>query len=145
MLIIFFPENQREEKYKKSSKKSFKRTRTIFTPNQLQRLEKEFSGQQYVAGDERKQLAAELQLSETQVKVWFQNRRIRFRKQNRMLKTSETQQFSTEPVRTSDQKINSSYWHHPRSRDMSRIDRSNEKHDFITSTLKQRKQHNLET
>ena len=109
MLIIFFPENQREEKYKKSSKKSFKRTRTIFTPNQLQRLEKEFSGQQYVAGDERKQLAAELQLSETQVKVWFQNRRIRFRKQNRMLKTSETQQFSTEPVRTSDQKINSSY------------------------------------
>ena len=30
-------------------------------------------------------------------------------------------------------------------RGMSRIDRSNEKHDFITSTLKQRKQHNLET
>ncbi|EDO49356.1 predicted protein, partial [Nematostella vectensis] len=57
-----------------------KRCRTIFAPYQLQRLEKAFERQQYVAGEERRQLATGLNLTETQVKVWFQNRRIRFSK-----------------------------------------------------------------
>lgn len=58
-----------------------KRIRTIFTPEQLERLEKEFDCQQYMVGAERHYLAASLNLTETQVKVWFQNRRIKWRKQ----------------------------------------------------------------
>lgn len=56
--------------------------RTIFSPDQLERLEKEFDNQQYIVGTERFYLASELGLTETQVKVWFQNRRIKWRKQN---------------------------------------------------------------
>ncbi|XP_065069306.1 homeobox protein MOX-1-like [Rhopilema esculentum] len=58
-----------------------KRKRTIFTAEQLDRLEQEFQQQQYVVGQERKYLAVELGLNEIQVKVWFQNRRIKWRKQ----------------------------------------------------------------
>ena len=64
---------------KKSSLKS-KRVRTIFTPEQLERLEAEFERQQYMVGPERLYLAHTLQLTEAQVKVWFQNRRIKWRK-----------------------------------------------------------------
>ncbi|XP_038045287.1 brain-specific homeobox protein homolog [Patiria miniata] len=59
-----------------------KRVRTIFTQEQLDRLETEFARQQYMVGTERLYLAAQLDLSESQVKVWFQNRRIKWRKQN---------------------------------------------------------------
>ena len=58
-----------------------KRIRTIFTPDQLERLEQEFAKCQYVVGAEREELARILSLSSNQVKVWFQNRRIKFRKQ----------------------------------------------------------------
>ncbi|XP_056637897.1 T-cell leukemia homeobox protein 1 [Diorhabda carinulata] len=63
---------------KKSCKS--KRVRTIFTPEQLERLEAEFERQQYMVGPERLYLAHTLQLTEAQVKVWFQNRRIKWRK-----------------------------------------------------------------
>lgn len=58
-----------------------KRMRTIFTVEQLERLEREFTRQQYMVGGQRFYLSKELGLSETQVKVWFQNRRIKWRKQ----------------------------------------------------------------
>lgn len=64
---------------KKSTLKN-KRVRTIFTPEQLERLETEFERQQYMVGPERLYLAHTLQLTEAQVKVWFQNRRIKWRK-----------------------------------------------------------------
>ncbi|ODM98024.1 Homeobox protein not2 [Orchesella cincta] len=59
-----------------------KRVRTIFTPEQLERLEAEFERQQYMVGPERLYLASSLYLTEAQVKVWFQNRRIKWRKQH---------------------------------------------------------------
>lgn len=59
-----------------------KRTRTIFTPQQLDILEKEFEHQQYIVGPERQYLASTLNLTENQVKIWFQNRRIKWRKEN---------------------------------------------------------------
>ncbi|KAL9982525.1 hypothetical protein ACROYT_G004575 [Oculina patagonica] len=58
-----------------------KRPRTMFTLIQLQRMEREFVRRQYITGSQRLNLAAELQLSETQVRVWFQNRRIKWRKE----------------------------------------------------------------
>lgn len=65
-----------------SSSPRAKRVRTIFSAEQLERLEAEFARQQYMVGPERLVLAASLRLSESQVKVWFQNRRIKWRKQH---------------------------------------------------------------
>lgn len=67
-------------KSKSQSSLKSKRVRTIFTPEQLERLEAEFERQQYMVGPERLYLAHTLQLTEAQVKVWFQNRRIKWRK-----------------------------------------------------------------
>ncbi|ESO85042.1 hypothetical protein LOTGIDRAFT_80119, partial [Lottia gigantea] len=52
-----------------------KRIRTAFSPSQLLKLEDAFEKNHYVVGQERKDLAGKLSLTETQVKVWFQNRR----------------------------------------------------------------------
>jgi hypothetical protein len=59
-----------------------KRIRTIFTQDQLDKLEIEFEKSQYMVGGERDELAKLLYLSPNQVKVWFQNRRIKYRKQH---------------------------------------------------------------
>lgn len=48
-----------------------KRIRTAFNPNQLLKLEEAFEKNQYVVGAERKQLAASLNLTETQVLVLY--------------------------------------------------------------------------
>ncbi|XP_068712437.1 homeobox protein Hox-A3-like [Montipora capricornis] len=58
-----------------------KRSRTSFTPAQLERLEEEFSLDMYVVGLKRMKLANELSLSERQVKVWFQNRRMKYKRE----------------------------------------------------------------
>ncbi|RWS20980.1 homeotic protein empty spiracles-like protein [Leptotrombidium deliense] len=58
-----------------------KRIRTAFSPAQLLKLEHAFEKNHYVVGAERKQLAQCLNLSETQVKVWFQNRRTKHKRQ----------------------------------------------------------------
>ncbi|XP_036606037.1 homeobox protein not2-like [Trichosurus vulpecula] len=63
-------------------KSSRKRSRTVFSSEQLEELEKAFLKQPYLVGMERTHLAKQLHLSETQVKVWFQNRRIKGRKQS---------------------------------------------------------------
>lgn len=57
-----------------------KRIRTAFTPSQLMKLENAFEMNHYVVGQERKDLAKSLNLSETQVKVWFQNRRTKHKR-----------------------------------------------------------------
>ncbi|XP_006115689.2 homeobox protein not2-like [Pelodiscus sinensis] len=78
-----------------------KRVRTVFKPEQLERLEQEFLKQQYMVGTERVDLATTLRLTETQVKVWFQNRRIRWRKQNLEQKKAKLLRCGgTQPVLT---------------------------------------------
>ncbi|XP_013096127.2 uncharacterized protein LOC106079502 [Biomphalaria glabrata] len=59
-----------------------KRERTTFSNRQLQHLEEEFNSNQYIVGKDRTRLAKSLGLSETQVKVWFQNRRTKLKKDN---------------------------------------------------------------
>lgn len=54
-----------------------KRVRTAYTSLQLSELEKEFSHNQYISRPRRIQLAAQLHLGDRQVKVWFQNRRMK--------------------------------------------------------------------
>ncbi|KAI6173035.1 Ventral anterior homeobox 1-like protein [Aphelenchoides besseyi] len=57
-----------------------KRPRTTFSDRQLRNLEHEFQRNPYLVGKARCKLAVELGLSETQVKVWFQNRRTKTKK-----------------------------------------------------------------
>nr|XP_057926738.1 homeobox protein Nkx-3.1 [Doryrhamphus excisus] len=52
-----------------------KRSRAAFTHLQVLELEKKFNHQKYLSAPERAHLASQLRLTETQVKIWFQNRR----------------------------------------------------------------------
>jgi len=69
-----------------------KRIRTAFSPSQLLKLEQAFEKNQYVVGAERKELAKHLNLSETQAKVWFQNRRTKHKREQQEQEQQEQQQ-----------------------------------------------------
>jgi homeobox protein engrailed len=57
-----------------------KRARTAFTSAQLNRLKLEFERCKYLTGEKRQYLANELNLNESQIKIWFQNKRAKIKK-----------------------------------------------------------------
>ncbi|XP_077087063.1 homeobox protein DBX2 [Siphateles boraxobius] len=53
--------------------------RAVFSEDQRRELEKTFRKQKYISKTDRHRLATDLGLKETQVKIWFQNRRMKWR------------------------------------------------------------------
>uniref|UniRef100_A0A2C9JSE6 Homeobox domain-containing protein n=1 Tax=Biomphalaria glabrata TaxID=6526 RepID=A0A2C9JSE6_BIOGL len=70
----------RSRKPKRNKAQDEKRPRTAFTNDQLQRLKREFDDCRYLTETRRKNLADELGLTESQIKIWFQNKRAKIKK-----------------------------------------------------------------
>ena len=65
---------------RKEKKQDDKRPRTAFTNEQLARLRREFDENRYLTEQRRQDLAQELKLNESQIKIWFQNKRAKAKK-----------------------------------------------------------------
>ena len=66
----------------KSETKPKQRRRILFTRAQVLQLERRFRIQKYLSAPEREHLARMINLTPTQVKIWFQNHRYKCRRQN---------------------------------------------------------------
>ncbi|KAK7934154.1 hypothetical protein WMY93_005050 [Mugilogobius chulae] len=73
-----------------------RKPRVLFSQLQVSELERRFRQQRYLSATEREQLAHTLKLTSTQVKIWFQNRRYKCKRQ-RQDQSLELVSFSGAP------------------------------------------------
>uniref|UniRef100_A0A3P8WB13 NK2 transcription factor related 7 n=1 Tax=Cynoglossus semilaevis TaxID=244447 RepID=A0A3P8WB13_CYNSE len=66
---------------KSAERRRRRKPRVLFSQQQVSELERRFLQQRYLSAPEREQLAHILKLSSTQVKIWFQNRRYKCKRQ----------------------------------------------------------------
>lgn len=73
-----------------------KKSRTVFTKRQILKLESMFYAKRYLSNTDRIELSKNLNLSESQVKVWFQNRRNKWKRD--MAFKLECAKFNSEQI-----------------------------------------------
>lgn len=71
----------RGERAEQPKARQRRRPRVLFSQAQVLALERRFKQQRYLSAPEREHLASALQLTSTQVKIWFQNRRYKCKRQ----------------------------------------------------------------
>ncbi|KAH8862407.1 Homeobox protein B-H1 [Schistosoma japonicum] len=86
---------QQQQQQQQKQQQVYRRKRTAFTQSQLFFLEQRFLCQRYLSVLERADLAAQLGLSEAQIKTWYQNRRTKWKRQmNTILRHKDSNKMS---------------------------------------------------
>ena len=76
-----------------------RRRRVLFTKTQTQELEKRFREQRYLSAPEREELSKVINLTPTQIKIWYQNHRYKFKRQRAESAALNRLQFFSTHVR----------------------------------------------
>ncbi|XP_004077194.1 homeobox protein Nkx-2.3 [Oryzias latipes] len=74
-------EDAESEKSSTKQPRTRRKPRVLFSQAQVFELERRFKQQRYLSAPEREHLASSLKLTSTQVKIWFQNRRYKCKRQ----------------------------------------------------------------
>ncbi|KAK4875360.1 hypothetical protein RN001_011782 [Aquatica leii] len=91
--------SSKTELRKSSRQRSKRKPRVLFSQAQVYELERRFKQQKYLSAPEREQMAQGLKLTSTQVKIWFQNRRYKCKRQK--LEKGMEQEKSKLPLNSS--------------------------------------------